>query len=62
MSKRKRAMADFLKELQDGRSEAFLKIFSGVESDEQQANQDSGARSSDNHHADARPGACRGDN
>src|ERR1700722_8325435 len=51
MSKHKRAPVDFLKELQDGRSDAFLKIFSGVDTDEQQVNQDSGTRSSDTDHA-----------
>jgi hypothetical protein len=59
MSKRKRAPADFLRELQDGRSEAFLQVFSGVESDEQQASQDSGTRSSDNDHADEGAGHSR---
>jgi hypothetical protein len=55
MSKRKLGPVDFLRELQDERSDAFLQMFSGVDRNEQQANQDSGSRSSDQHQPDERP-------
>ena len=38
MNKRKQSPVDFLAELQNRRSDAFLKIFSGVDSDEHQSN------------------------
>jgi hypothetical protein len=59
MSKRKLRPVDFLRELQDERSDAFLRVFSGVDRNEQQANQDSVSGSSDQHHPDERPGHDR---